>query len=177
MLPNLTMVIGGAASGKSEFAETLVYSSGLSKIYLATGQAHDNEMTAKIIRHRKARGNGWRTIEAPLDLSDTLASTTSEDIVLLDCATIWLTNHLLAETDLPTAEKKLLEQLANCKSPVVVVTNEVGSGIVPDNVMSRRFREVQGMFNQSLAARCGLVVSVIAGLPMVLKGTMPKLQE
>jgi len=173
MLPTLTLVIGGAASGKSNFAEQLVESSGQAKTYLATAQAHDSEMTAKIIRHRNSRSNGWRTIEAPLNLSAPLADATANDTVLVDCATLWLTNHLLAESDLEAAESTLLTALATCKAPVVVVTNEVGSGIVPENVISRRFREAQGLLNQRMAAQAGLVVTVTAGLPMVLKGTLP----
>lgn len=174
MLPNLSMVIGGAASGKSAFAEQLVESSGLAKIYLATAQAHDNEMTAKIIRHQNSRDNGWHTVEATLDLSPALGNVTADDIVLLDCATLWLTNHLLAETDLSLTEEVLIAALATCKAPVVVVTNEVGAGIVPENALARRFRDAQGRLNQRLAAQAGLVVTVIAGLPMVLKGTLPE---
>ncbi len=174
MLPTLTLVIGGAASGKSNFAEQLVEASGQAKIYLATAQALDSEMTTKIIRHRNSRSAGWRTIEAPMDLSAPLADATANDTVLVDCATLWLTNHLLAETDLEAAEATLLTALASCKAPVVVVTNEVGAGIVPENILARRFREAQGRLNQRLAAQAGLVVTVTAGLPMVLKGTLPK---
>lgn len=173
MLPDLTLIIGGAASGKSDFAEGLVTACGNSRIYLATAQAHDSEMTAKISRHQKSRGDGWRTIEAPLDLSDALGSASANDVVLLDCATLWLTNHLMAETDLQTAQKTLLQTLASCKAPVVVVTNEVGSGIVPENALARRFRESQGRLNQRLAAQADLAVTVVAGLPIVLKGTLP----
>ncbi len=174
MLPTLTLVIGGAASGKSNFAEQLVETSGRAKIYLATAQALDSEMTAKIIRHQSSRRKCWRTIEAPLDLSAPLANATTNDTVLVDCATLWLTNHLLAETDLEAAEATLLTALATCKASVVVVTNEVGAGIVPENVLSRRFREAHGLLNQRLAKQADLVVTVIAGLPMVLKGTLPK---
>ena len=174
MLPDLTLIIGGAASGKSDFAETLVVASRKAKIYLATAQAHDAEMTAKIARHRDMRGNGWHTVEAPLELSTALANATADNIILLDCATLWLTNHLLAETDLALAETTLLAALTRCKAPVVVVTNEVGAGIVPQNALARQFREAQGRLNQSLAAQAGLVVTVIAGLPMVLKGTLPQ---
>jgi len=174
MLPKISLVIGAAASGKSAFAEQLVMASGLNRVYLATAQAHDNEMAAKIDRHQRSRGQGWQTVEAPLDLSDPLADTSASDIILLDCATLWLTNHLLAETDLARAETGLLTALKTCKSPVVIVTNEVGAGIVPENALARQFREAQGRLNQSLAANADLVVTLIAGLPMVLKGTLPK---
>jgi len=174
MLPELTVVIGGAASGKSDFAEELVADSGRSKVYLATAQAHDNEMTAKIIRHRKSRGNGWRTVEAPLDLSNALADVADSDIVLLDCATLWLTNHLLSGSDPTEAQASLFSALVVCKAPVVIVTNEVGAGIVPENPLARRFRESQGLLNRSLATKAELVINVVAGLPMVLKGSLPK---
>lgn len=173
MLPDLTLIIGGAASGKSDFAEGLVTASGKSKIYLATAQAHDGEMAAKISRHQKSRGDGWRTIEAPLDLSDALGTATKSDVVLLDCATLWLTNHLMADTDLAASQTALLHALATCPAPVVVVTNEVGAGIVPENALARKFREAQGRLNQCLAAQSDLAVTVIAGLPIVLKGSLP----
>jgi len=173
MLPDLTLIIGGAASGKSDFAEGLVTSCGNDKIYLATAQAHDGEMVAKINRHQKSRGSGWRTIEAPLDPAPALASATANDVVLLDCATLWLTNQLMAKSDLEAASRTLLTALAACKAPVVVVSNEVGAGIVPQNALARQFREAQGRLNQSLASQAGLAVMVIAGLPMVLKGTLP----
>lgn len=173
MLPELTLIIGGAASGKSDFAEGLVTASGNSRIYLATAQAHDSEMAAKINRHQKTRGAGWRTIEAPLDLSNALGSASAGDVVLLDCATLWLTNQLMAEADLQIAQSTLLTSLTSCKAPVVVVSNEVGTGIVPENALARKFREAQGRLNQRLAAQSDLAVTVIAGLPMVLKGTLP----
>ncbi len=174
MLPKLTLLIGAAASGKSAFAEELVGKSGLNKVYLATAQSHDDEMAAKIARHRKMRGQGWLTIESPLELSAPLAQTTHRDIVLLDCATLWLSNHLLAENNLSQAQTDLLGALHNCKSPVVVVTNETGAGIVPDNALARKFRQAQGQLNQALAAQADLVINVIAGLPLLLKGALPK---
>ncbi len=173
MLPDLTLIIGGAASGKSNFAEGLVNVCGKSKIYLATAQAHDSEMTAKINRHQKSRGDGWHTVEAPLDLTHALDVVSASDVVLLDCATLWLSNHLLAETDLQAAQGSLLQSLTTCKAPVVVVTNEVGAGIVPENALARKFREAQGRLNQRLASHADLAVTVIAGLPLVLKGTLP----
>ena len=174
MLPDLTLIIGGAASGKSDFAEGLVVGRNQDKIYLATAQAHDDEMSAKIRRHQQSRGEDWHTIEAPLDLSPALASATANNIILLDCATLWLTNQMLAKTDLKQAQGALLGALARCKAPVVVVTNDVGGGIVPDNALARQFRDAQGRLNQRLAAQADLVVTVIAGLPMVLKGTLPE---
>ncbi|VAW00806.1 Adenosylcobinamide kinase / Adenosylcobinamide-phosphate guanylyltransferase [hydrothermal vent metagenome] len=173
MLPELTLVLGGAASGKSAFAEGLVAADGRHKIYLATAEIHDTEMRAKVHRHRTARGPGWRTIEAPLDVSTPLDAATNEQIVLLDCATMWLSNHLLAENDLAEAKAGLMATLMMTPAPVVVVSNEVGMCVVPDNPLARRFRDEQGRLNQELAAQAGLVVNVVAGLPQVLKGALP----
>ncbi len=171
MLPGLSLVLGGAASGKSAVAEGLVTGTGRNRVYLATAQAHDDEMRAKLARHREARGPGWRTIEEPLDVGRALAGISGDHAVLLDCATMWLSNHLLAEADM--AEAGLMAGLALCSAPVVIVSNEVGASVVPENALARQFREEQGRLNQKLAARAGLVVNVIAGLPQVLKGTMP----
>jgi adenosylcobinamide kinase/adenosylcobinamide-phosphate guanylyltransferase len=173
-LPSFTTVLGGASSGKSGFAEGLIRGSGRSPVYLATAQAFDAEMAAKIATHRALRsGQGWRTVEEPLDLPRALATVTGNEAVLIDCATLWLTNLILSDADLPGAEWDLFEALGRCPAPVVIVTNEVGQGIVPDNALSRRFRVAQGGLNIRLAARSELVVAVMAGLPLVLKGTLP----
>lgn len=172
-LPRLSLVLGGAASGKSGFAEALVTGTGRNRVYLATAQAFDDEMQAKLLRHRVMRGPDWRTIEAPLDLAPALGQAAADDIVLLDCITMWLSNHLLAEHDLETAQSALIGALDVCAAPVVMVSNEVGLSVVPDNALARRFRDAQGRVNQVLAARSELVVHVIAGLPQVLRGTLP----
>nr|WP_171211862.1 bifunctional adenosylcobinamide kinase/adenosylcobinamide-phosphate guanylyltransferase [Ruegeria sp. HKCCA5426] len=171
--PDLTFVIGGAASGKSGFAEQLVVSSGKNRTYLATSQVFDDEMRLKIDRHIAQRGPDWSTIEASLDLEPALSALTPDDVCLIDCATMWLTNHMLAENDLMQAQTALLKALADCKAPVVIVSNEVGQGIVPENALSRRFREAQGRLNIALAAQAELVVQVQVGLPLVLKGQLP----
>ena len=173
MLPNLSFVLGGAASGKSAFAENLIRICGKSKTYIATAQAFDPEMMAKITAHKKMRGAGWRTVEAPLDLGPALAACPAGDAVLIDCATMWLSNHLLAGSDLNAAQTTLLAAIGTCAAPVVIVSNEVGHGIVPDNALSRRFREAQGRLNIALAAQADLAVLVVAGLPQTLKGTLP----
>ena len=129
-------------------------------------------MTAKISDHRAQRGADWTTIEAPLDVAAALSGRTAEEIVLLDCATLWLTNVLLAEQDLAAAQATLLASIADCPAQVVVVSNEVGHGIVPDNALSRQFRNAQGRLNQALAAQADCVVQVIVGLPQILKGTI-----
>ena len=173
MLPRLTLVLGGAASGKSAFAEGLVLRSGRAPVYLATAEALDAEMRGKVKRHRARRGAEWRTIEAPRDPGAALAAVTAAEAVLLDCATMWLSNHLLAGGDLDAAEAALLSALDACAAPVAVVSNEVGHSVVPENALARRFRNAQGKLNQRLAARAGLVVLVVAGLPMPLKGALP----
>lgn len=130
-------------------------------------------MRAKIDRHRVQRGPDWTTIEAPLDLSGALARVTRRDVVLLDCATLWLSNILLEERDSRAETDALMTALDDCPAQIVVVSNEVGQGIVPDNRLARTFRNAQGHLNQRLAARADLAVQVIAGLPQVLKGTLP----
>lgn len=173
-LPALSVVIGGARSGKSALAERLVLGSGRAPVYLATAEAWDDEMAARIGAHRAARqGAGWRTVEAPRDLAAVLAGAAPGEAVLLDCATLWLTNVMLGGADLAAVEAELSAALAACPAPVVVVTNEVGLSIVPENALARAFRDAQGRLNQRLAAEAGLVVAVWAGLPLVLKGALP----
>ena len=173
MLPGLSLVLGGAASGKSTFAEGLVKGTGRGLVYFATAQVFDAEMRAKVGRHKDMRGAGWRTIEEPLDVGRALAGISGDNAVLVDCATMWLSNHLLAENDLAEAEAGLMAGLALCAAPVVIVSNEVGMSVVPENALARRFREEQGRLNQKLAQEAGLVVNVVAGLPQVLKGELP----
>jgi adenosylcobinamide kinase/adenosylcobinamide-phosphate guanylyltransferase len=172
-LQNLTLVLGGAASGKSAFAEGLVAATGRPRVYIATAEAQDAEMQRKIARHRAARGEGWRTVEAPRDLASALRNVKREEAVLIDCATLWLTNRMLDGDDLRAAADGLLAALGACPAPVAVVSNEVGLGLVPDTPLGRRFREAQGALNQRLAERADLVVFVAAGLPLVLKGRLP----
>ncbi|MEL6888805.1 MAG: bifunctional adenosylcobinamide kinase/adenosylcobinamide-phosphate guanylyltransferase [Pseudomonadota bacterium] len=172
MLPPLTVVLGGAASGKSAVSESLIVNSGLTRVYLATSQVWDQEMQQKVDRHLSQRGTGWQTIETPVAVWDVLAARKAGEAVLLDCATMWLSNVMLGPHDLPAAQARLLEALGACKAPVVVVTNEVGQGIVPDNALSREFREAQGRLNIALAAQADCVLHVLAGLVQVRKGEM-----
>ncbi|HVG48899.1 MAG TPA: bifunctional adenosylcobinamide kinase/adenosylcobinamide-phosphate guanylyltransferase, partial [Rubellimicrobium sp.] len=148
-------------------------SSGRERAYIATAQAWDSEMQGKIARHQVTRGPGWRTLEVPREVPQALGGLSPGEAVLLDCVTLWLTNLLLAEDDLAGREAELMEALGACPAPVVIVSNEVGLGIVPDTPLGRRFREAQGGLNQRLAARADLVVFVAAGLPLVLKGALP----
>lgn len=174
VLPALALVIGGARSGKSALAEALVTGSGRRPVYLATSEPGDDpEMAARIAAHRARRGTAWREIEAPRDLAPALAGVTGGEAVLIDCATLWLSNLMLARADLATETEALSTALAACAGPVVVVTSEVGAGIVPDNPLARAYRDALGLLNQRLAAEAGLAVAVIAGLPLVLKGRLP----
>lgn len=173
VLPALSFVTGGARSGKSRLAEGLVTATGLPRRYIATAEAWDDEMRARIAHHRAGRGPDWTTVEAPHDLPGALAAVPAGEAVLVDCATLWLTNRMLAEADLEAEGDRLLAALAACAAPVVVVSNEVGWGIVPENALARAFRDAQGRLNQRLAAASGLAVLVVAGLPVVLKGQMP----
>ncbi len=166
----LTLVLGGARSGKSRYAESLIAALPGPWAYVATAEAGDPEMTARIAAHRSRRGSQWQTVEAPRALAAALQSCRSLP-VLVDCLTLWLSNLLLADADID-AEVALLETaLAAAKAPIVLVANEVGSGIVPEHPLGRRFRDLQGHVNQRIAARADRVVLVVAGLPLVLKET------
>ena len=173
MLPKLTFIVGGAASGKSRLAESLAENHGSTKIYLASAHIYDEEMATKVDLHKNRRKTGWKTIEAPLEAAEVL-STVQGDVVLFDCATLWLSNHMLSDSsDLRAEQDALFAALRACKVPVIVVSNEVGEGIVPDNALARQFREAQGRLNIELAAVADLVIKVSVGLPQVLKGIMP----
>ncbi|MCT8161219.1 bifunctional adenosylcobinamide kinase/adenosylcobinamide-phosphate guanylyltransferase [Pseudoruegeria sp. SHC-113] len=173
MQPKRSFVIGGASSGKSSWAETHAKQLDARPFYIATAQAFDAEMREKIYAHQKQRGAAWDTIEAPLQVAEALGTLPAGRAALLDCATLWLTNHLLAEHDLEAEEAALLAAISACKADLVIVSNEVGGGIVPENALSRRFRAAQGRLNQKLAAQASVVVTVIAGLPLALKGQLP----
>ena len=172
-LPPLTLVIGGARSGKSRHAEGMILATGLPRLYIATAEAWDDEMRARIAQHQADRGANWQTVEAPHDLSKALRAVPKGQAVLIDCVTLWLTNRMLAEADLAADTTALLQALADCPAPVVVVTNELGWSIVPENALARRFRDAQGRLNQRLAAQADRVVTVIAGLPLLLKDMAP----
>ncbi|UXX85056.1 bifunctional adenosylcobinamide kinase/adenosylcobinamide-phosphate guanylyltransferase [Roseovarius pelagicus] len=173
MTAQRALVLGGSASGKSNFAEALATATGKDRIYIATAQVFDAEMADKVARHQQMRGQGWHTVEAPLDLGPALAEARADQVVLLDCATMWLSNHMLAEHNLDRAEAALMAALADCAAQVIIVSNELGLSVVPDNVLARRFRDAQGRLNQRLAAQADLVALVMAGLPVALKGTLP----
>lgn len=168
------LVLGGARSGKSGFAERLARETGLSRVYVATAQPFDAEMAARIAQHREDRGAGWITVEAPRDLAAALARADAADrVVLVDCLTLWLTNVMLGEGegggDAAAAGDSLLGALPALRARVVFVSNELGMGLVPETPLGRRFRDAQGRLNQRVAAACDTVAFVAAGLPLWLK--------
>jgi adenosyl cobinamide kinase/adenosyl cobinamide phosphate guanylyltransferase len=167
----ITLVIGGARSGKSRYAESVVTALPAPWVYLATAEAGDAEMAERIAAHGSRRGPNWTTVEAPRDLPAAVKAGRGKP-VLVDCLTLWLSNLMLAEADIE-AETALLEQaLAAATAPVVLVSNEVGSGVVPEYPLGRRFRDLQGILNQRIAARADRVVLVVAGIPLAVKGTL-----
>ena len=170
-LPKFTLVLGGISSGKSAFAEGLAQSAGRPVTYFATAEAHDAEMETKIADHRKRRaGLGWSTIEAPLDLS---ALSTTQDVVLLDCLTMWISNHMGADRDLKPLGRNLREIATQSPASIIAVSNEVGLGGIADNPTARHFAKAQGAVNQEIAQFADLVVLVTAGLPLAIKGKLP----
>ena len=172
---DVALVLGGARSGKSCFAERLVTSLPPPWTYIATAQAFDGEMRARISAHRERRAPEWETVEEPFALPGALLQAEESRAVLVDCLTLWLTNHLLAGNDLGAEGARLEAALDGRRGPVCLVSNEVGLGIVPENALSRRFRDAAGWLNQRIAARADHVVFIAAGLPMVLKGDRSKL--
>ena len=166
----LTLVLGGARSGKSRYAESLITALPSPWINVATAEARDAEMVERIAIHRARRGPGWRTIEAPHDLALALEAAPAGVPILVDCLTLWLSNRMLADADVDAEIGHFEEALDRRAGSVVLVSNEVGFGIVPDNALARRFRDLQGRLNQRIAARADRVVLVVAGLPLVVKG-------
>jgi adenosylcobinamide kinase/adenosylcobinamide-phosphate guanylyltransferase len=166
---SLTFLLGGARSGKSAEAERLVAALPAPWTYIATAQAFDAEMEGRIAQHRARRGEGWRTLEAPLDLVRALSESPGGQPLLVDCLTLWLTNHMLADHDLEAECARLETILVAPKGLWFVVSNEVGLGIVPENALARRFRDTAGRLNQRVAALADHVILMVAGLPMKVK--------
>jgi adenosylcobinamide kinase / adenosylcobinamide-phosphate guanylyltransferase len=164
----LTFVLGGARSGKSRYAESLLTALPPPWIYIATAAAGDAEMAARIDAHRARRAASWRTVETLRDIAGALASC-GDAPALADCLTLWLSNLMLAEADVDAEIDRLERALQAATAPVVLVANEVGFGIVPDHPLGRRFRDWQGLLNQRMAARADRVILMVAGLPLVLK--------
>jgi len=172
VLPRITLVIGGARSGKSAYAETLITEAsrpnGPRPLYIATAEARDPEMRERIALHRERRGALWETVEEPLHLCGALVAGSGR-AVLVDCLTLWLTNHLLAGRDIAAERERLIATLAALNGPVALIANEVGLGIVPDNALARAFRDEAGLLNQAVARAAGRVVFMAAGLPLLMK--------
>lgn len=168
-LPRLTLVLGGARSGKSRHAEALIESLPAPWTYIATAQAYDDEMRERIAAHCARRPAGWQTVDAPLELADAIAAQPVGRPILVDCLTLWLTNLILAERDTAAASEALIAACERASAPLVLVGNEVGLGIVPENALARRFRDEAGRLHQALAARAAGVIFMVAGLPMRVK--------
>jgi adenosylcobinamide kinase / adenosylcobinamide-phosphate guanylyltransferase len=168
------LVLGGARSGKSRTALQLAESGSPERIYIATAQAFDDEMRKRIAQHQAERDGSWRTVDAPLDLAQAVqAQTAPGKAVLVDCLTLWLSNIVLAEHDLARAADRLVETVRDARGPLILVSNEVGQGIVPSTPLGRRFRDDQGRLNQRIAEVCDAVVFVAAGCPILLKPAPP----
>lgn len=164
------LVLGGARSGKSRYAQKLAEASGKKPFLIATAQVRDEEMAARIAQHRAERARHWRVAEEAFDLAGALASAAAPDtIIVVDCLTLWLSNLMLAAQDIEAAGTGLIKSLAQAQGPVIFVSNEVGQGIVPDNQLARAFRDAQGRLNQALAAECEAVVLMVAGLALQVK--------
>jgi adenosylcobinamide kinase/adenosylcobinamide-phosphate guanylyltransferase len=165
----LTLVLGGARSGKSRHAETLVTAMPPPWIYVATAEPLDDEMATRIAEHRARRDDRWRTVEAPLDLAGALAAAPAGASILVDCLTLWLSNLMLAKTALEVEIERLESAVSQATGAIVLVANEVGLGIVPDNALARNFRDAAGNLNQRLAARADHVSLLVAGIALKVK--------
>ena len=168
VMSRIILVTGGARSGKSALAERIAGQFAMPRIYIATALAGDKEMSDRIARHREMRGQGWQTVEESQDLSGALARTDGQGVRLVDCLTLWLAN-LSEAGDTAARMAALCETLGAQKSPVVLVTNELGLGIVPENALARRFRDTHGLMNQSVAEIADQVWMSVSGLPLRLK--------
>jgi adenosylcobinamide kinase / adenosylcobinamide-phosphate guanylyltransferase len=167
---DVTLVLGGARSGKSRYAESLVTARPQPWVYIATAEARDDEMAARIAAHRARRAAGWQTIEAPHELPEALRAAPPEAAALVDCLTLWLSNVMDAKFNIDKLTQRLEEALGGRTGMTVLVSNEVGLSIVPDNALARSFRDAQGVLNQHLAGIASRVVLMVAGQPLIVKG-------
>ncbi|WP_019831532.1 bifunctional adenosylcobinamide kinase/adenosylcobinamide-phosphate guanylyltransferase [Sphingomonas sp. PR090111-T3T-6A] len=171
MTTSTLLVLGGARSGKSRFAQMRAEAEDGALVYVATGQAFDTEMAERIDRHRADRGPRWRTVEAPLALAEAIAAEARPgQVVLVDCLTLWASNLMLGGHDIEAETERLAGAIRSARGPLILVSNEVGLGIVPENALARRFRDVAGRINQAVAGVVAEAVFVAAGLPLRLKG-------
>jgi len=173
-MAHVTLILGGCRSGKSHFAlKTANEARADRRIFIATAVAFDDEMRARVKQHRAERGAGWTTVEAPLALPEALAEHAGEGrVILVDCLTLWVSNLILDGQGPAQAAARIPELVSAVKAspcPVILVSNEVGSGIVPENQLSRRFRDLAGTANQAVAACARTVVWTVAGIPVIIK--------
>ncbi|MBW1835946.1 MAG: bifunctional adenosylcobinamide kinase/adenosylcobinamide-phosphate guanylyltransferase [Deltaproteobacteria bacterium] len=173
-LKESVFVIGGCRSGKSSHALKLaeqIY--GNQKIFIATCQPHDEEMKKRVARHQKERDPSWKTLESPVLVPQTIiANSHEENVILVDCLTLWVSNLMLAEKDMDEISEhlqRLTQSIQKARCPVILVSNEVGTGIVPENRLARHFRDAVGFANQKVADCCDKVVWMVAGIPVKIK--------
>jgi adenosylcobinamide kinase/adenosylcobinamide-phosphate guanylyltransferase len=170
--PASLLVLGGARSGKSRYAQTRAEAFDLELVFIATAQAFDDEMRDRIVRHRVDRGPRWRTVEEPIDLVEAIvANSNPRALVLVDCLTLWTSNMMLGHHDLTKCCQKLSNVIATATGPLIFVSNETGLGIVPDNALARQFRDHAGWINQVVAAAVSEVVMTIAGIPLLVRSS------
>jgi adenosylcobinamide kinase / adenosylcobinamide-phosphate guanylyltransferase len=165
----VTLVLGGARSGKSGYAERLIAASPKPWVYIATAEARDDEMAERIAAHKARREAGWQTIEAPHELPEALAAASPDAPVLVDCLTLWLSNLMLGSFNVEAMTERLEDTLAARSGQTILVANEVGLGIVPDNALARQFRDAQGILNRRIAAQAQRVIMMVAGIPVAVK--------
>ncbi len=169
----ITLVLGGARSGKSAYAqrqaEQAAAATGRLPLMIATAEAFDEEMRDRIDRHRTERGDGWRTLEAPLELAAAVRDLRADDIAVVDCLTLWLSNQMLADRDLSAAVDELALAFSVCPATLWVVSNEVGWSLVPDNALGRRFRDEAGRLNQRIASIADSACLIVAGMKLDLQ--------
>jgi len=174
VFPPISFVLGGARSGKSAWAERFALSSGLAPVYLATAGVEDDEMRARVDLHQARRGGQWHVVEAPRRIAPIIKNLGPGQVVLVDCLTLWLSNQMFAGADIEAEGKELMEAIAESAARVVMVSNELGLGLVPESSLGRAFRDWQGWLNQRAAEIGDPVVFVVAGLPLLLKGKLPE---
>ncbi len=165
----LTLVLGGARSGKSRHAQILAMATPPPWVYIATAQALDDEMLKRIAKHKADRGKGWSTIEEPIELARAVAEAPEQAPLVIDCVTLWVSNLMLAGHDVHAALTRFVKSLDGRKAPTIVVSNEVGAGLVPETALGRAFRDQSGLVNQHLAVSAHNVLFMVAGLAMPLK--------
>lgn len=166
----IILVLGGARSGKSAYAQARAEAMGLEPVFVATAQAFDDEMATRIARHQADRDDRWRTVDAPLELPTAVTTHARSDrVLLLDCLTLWVSNLMMREADVEAASRDLCAALRAASGPIILVSNEVGLGIVPDNALARSFRDAAGRLNQMVAAAADEVLFMVAGLPMPVR--------